>query len=120
MTTYQKTPICMAEEFWANSQFSIARFYGQISFNGHTCWILDKFGHDLWECTRIANEEGREMAIEAGEPCDLVREDFIGVYKDLGRDKFLELLQLNRLHSDGQILKAMKAEARKIKRRKKS
>ena len=117
MTTYHKTPICMAEEFWANSQLSIARFYGQISYNGHTFWILVYWGesHDTY-----ANEEGKEMAIEAGEPADLVREDFIKVYKDLGREKFLELLQINRLHSDGQILKAMKAEARKIKRRKKS
>lgn len=118
MTTYQKTPICMAEEFWANSQLSVARYYGRIQFNGKTFWILDKQGRDLWECTAIAKKEGREMAIEAGEPADLVREDFIKVYKDLGRDKFLELLQLNRLHSDGEILKAMKAEARKLKRRK--
>ena len=116
----QRTPICMTEEYWANSQLSIARFYGQISFNGHTFLILDKHGHDIWECTRIANEEGRVYAIEADEPADLVREDFIKVYKDLGRDKFLELLNLNRLHSDGQILKAMKSEAQKLKRRKKS
>ena len=110
----------MTEEFWANSQLSVARYYGRIQFNGKTFWVLDKHGHDLWECTRIANEEGKEKAIEAGEPADLVREDFIKVYKDLGRDKFLELLNLNRLHSDGQILKAMKSEAQKLKRGKKS
>lgn len=120
MAIFQKTPICMTEEFWANSQLSVARYYGRISFNGHTFWILDKHGRDLWECTAIANQEGRDKAIEAGEPCDLVREDFTKVYRDLGRDKFLELLNLNRLHSDGEILKAMKAEARKLKRRKKS
>jgi len=119
MAIFQKTPICMTEEFWANSQLSVARYYGRIQYNGHTFWILDKHGRDLWECTLIANQEGRDKAIEAGEPCDLVREDFIKVYKDLGRDKFLELLKLNRLHSDGQILKAMKSEAQKLKRRKK-
>ena len=120
MTTYRKTPICMTEEFWADSQLSVARYYGRISYNGKIFWILDKHGRDLWECTRIANEEGKEMAIDAGEPADLVREDFIKVYRKLGRDKFLELLQLNRLHSDGEILKAMKAEVIKLKRRKKS
>lgn len=107
----------MTEEFWANSQLSVARYYGRISFNGHTFWILDKQGRDLWECTAIANQDGRELAIEPGEPCDLVREDFIKVYKDLGRDKFLELLQLNRLHSDGEILKAMKAEVKNMKKK---
>lgn len=116
----QKIPICMTEEFWANSQLSVARYFGRITYNGKTFWILDKYGRDLWECTAIADKEGRDKAIEPGEPADLVREDFIKVYRDLGRDKFLELLQLNRLHSDGEILKAMKAEATKLKRRKKS
>lgn len=26
-------PICMAEEYWANSQFSIVRYYGRITIN---------------------------------------------------------------------------------------
>lgn len=120
MAIFQKTPIFMTEEFWANSQLSVARYYGRIQYNGHTFWILDKYGRDLWECTANAEKDGRDKAIEAGEPCDLVREDFIKAYKDLGRDKFLELLQLNRLHSDNEILKAMRTEARKLKRRKKS
>jgi len=113
----QNAPICMTEEFWASSQLSIARYYGRITFNGHEYWILDKKGRDLFECSAIADKEGREKAIEAGEPCDLVREDFIKVYKDLGRDKFIELLQLNRLHSDGEILKAMKAEVKNMKKK---
>ena len=110
-------PICMTEEFWANSQLSIVRYYGRIQYNGHTFWILDKKGRDLWECTNIANKEGREKAIEPGEPADLVRQDFRMVYRELGRDKFLELLQLNRLHSDGEILKAMKAEVKNMKKK---
>ena len=109
----QKTPICMAEEFWANSQLSIARFFGQISFNGHTFWILDKFGHDLWECTRIAYEEGKEMAIEAGEPADLVRDDFRKVYRGLGRDRFIEILKANIDSTDAEILKKMKENLKK-------
>lgn len=33
-------PICMTEEFWANSQFSIARCYGQIKVGNHTYVIV--------------------------------------------------------------------------------
>ena len=113
----QNAPICMTEEFWASSQLSIARYYGRISFNGHTFWILDKQGRDLWECTAIANQDGRELAIEPGEPADLVREDFRKVYRELGRDRFLELLDLNRLHSDREILNAMKAEVKNMKKK---
>lgn len=117
--TNDNSPILMTEEYWMNSQLSIARFYGRIMFNGHEYWILDKQGRDLWECTDIANKEGRAKAIEAGEPADLVRHDFRKVYRDLGRDKFLEILQANKAHADHDILKTMKAEARRLKRRKK-
>lgn len=37
--------------------------------------------------------QGKEKAIEPGEPCDLVREDFIKYYKKLKRDKFLAVLK---------------------------
>ena len=77
----RKTPICMTEEFWANTQLHIARLYGRIEINGKTYWILDKFGRDLWECTAIADKEGRDKAIEPGEPADLVRDDFRKVYR---------------------------------------
>lgn len=120
MAILQKTPICITQEFWANSQLSIARYYGRIQFNGHTFWILDKFGRDLWECTHIANKDGVEYAIQPWESADLVREDFKKVYRDLGRDKFFEILKASDSHSDGEILKAMKNEVAKIKRRKKS
>lgn len=119
MTTYQKIPICITQEAWANSQLSIARYYGRIRYNGHTFWILDKQGRDLWECTHIANKESREYAIQPWESADLVRDDFRKVYRDLGREKFLEILKASDSHSDGEILKAMKAEVAKIKRRKK-
>ncbi len=110
-------PICMTEEYWANSQLSIARYYGRISFNGFVYRFLDKKGRDLFECSAIADKDGRTKAIEPGEPADLVRQDFRMVYRALGRDKFLELLQLNRLHSDGEILKAMKAEVKNMKKK---
>lgn len=39
--------------------------------------------------------EGREKAIEPGEPCDLVRNDFIPVYRKMGRDAFIRMLEEN-------------------------
>lgn len=46
MTRKNNAPICMTEEYWANSQLSIARYYGHITFSGHTFLVLDKFGRD--------------------------------------------------------------------------
>lgn len=109
----QRIPICMAEEYWANSQLSIARYYGQIQYNGHTFWILDKQGRDLWECTAIADKEGRDKAIEPGEPADLVRDDFKKVYRGLGRDRFIEILKANIDSTDAEILKKMKENLKK-------
>ena len=85
--------ILMTEEVWANSQFSIARYYGAINISGHRFVIVNKHGQDIFECSRIAEKEGRAKAIEPGEPADLVREDFIPIYKKHGRDKFIGALK---------------------------
>ena len=118
MTQKNNAPICMTEEFWASSQLSVARYYGRIKINGHEYWILDKKGRDLFECSAIADKEGREKAIEPGEPADLVRDDFRKVYRALGRDRFLQILKDNTDLSDEAILRAMKTEARNNKRKK--
>lgn len=34
--------IVMTESYWANSQLSIARYYGSVKLNGHTFVIVDK------------------------------------------------------------------------------
>lgn len=47
--TMQKLPIAMAEDFWANSQFSIARHYGQIDLNGKLYIIVNKQGLTIFE-----------------------------------------------------------------------
>lgn len=86
------TPILFTEEAWANSQLSIARYYGGINFDGYRFIIVDKLGRDLYECTHVANLEGREKAIEPGEPADLIRADFQKLYRKYGRDKFIETL----------------------------
>ena len=35
-------PVAMAEEYWANSYMSIARYYGGVTFNGHEYQIVNK------------------------------------------------------------------------------
>ena len=86
-------PILMTEEFWANSLFSIARYYGRIKAFGYEYWIVDKNGIDVFELSDLAEKEGREKAISPGEPCDLVRKDFMKHYRKLGRERFLEILK---------------------------
>lgn len=66
------TPLVMAEEYWVNTQLSVARHYGQVRLNGHRYIIVNKRGMDIWECTHEANLLGRDKAIPAGEPCDLI------------------------------------------------
>ena len=108
-------PICMAEEYWANTQLSIARHYGRIRFNNHEYYIVDKLGRDLWECSVAADRAGSDKAIPAGEPADLVRKDFIPYYRKLGRDKFLEVLKEHPTHSDKLLLAIYKEMTSKKK-----
>jgi hypothetical protein len=42
-----------------------------------------------------AERAGREKAIMPGEPADLCRVDFVPIYRQLGREKFLEFLREN-------------------------
>ena len=113
-----KTPICMAEEFWANSQLSIARHYGRIKVYGHEYWIVDKRGRDLWECSAAADRAGSDKAIPPGEPADLVRKDFIPYYKALGRDWFIEVLTSNQQASEKELIKIFKEITKKPKKAK--
>lgn len=87
--------IVMTEEFWANSQFSIARYYGRIRIDNHDWVIVNKDGKDIFELSREAEKAGREKAIEPGEPADLCRADFVPIYRKLGRERFLEFLEQN-------------------------
>ena len=86
-------PLLMTEEFWANSQLSIARYYGEITCNGRKYIIVDKLGRDLFECSAIADKEGREKAIEPGEPADLILSTLRFAYRKLGRDRIIELIK---------------------------
>ena len=88
-------PVMFTEECWANSMLSIARYYGAINYSGYRYIIVDKLGRDLWECSSIAEKEGRDKAIEPGEPADLIRSDFQKLYRKYGRDKFINALKEN-------------------------
>lgn len=86
-------PLLMTEEFWANSQLSIARYYGEIIFCGRKYIIVDKLGRDLFECSAIADKEGREKAIEPGEPADLILSTLRFAYRKLGRERIISLIK---------------------------
>lgn len=86
-------PIAMAEEYWANSQLSVVRYTGRIQFNNNIYVIVDKRGHTIFECSIEAEKAGKEKAIDPGEPADLVMEQYVPVYRKLGREKFINWLQ---------------------------
>ena len=52
-------------------------------------------------------KERKGKAIEPGEPCDLVREDFVKYYKKLKRDKFLAVLKKHPTASEQELKKEM-------------
>lgn len=60
--------LVMTEEFWMNSMFSIARFYGGINIKGKE-YIVDDNSNDL------------------------VLKDFLKTYQKVGRDKVIEMLK---------------------------
>ena len=92
----------MTEEYWATSQFSIARYYGGIKVGGIEYIIVNKEGKDVFELSVEAEKAGREKAIEPGEPCDLIDKRYQPIYRKVGRDKFIEWVK------EGLELKQMK------------
>ena len=87
--------IVMTAQYWANTQLSFVRHTGRVAIDGHEYIIVDKRGHDIFECSLEAQKAGREKAIEPGEPADLCRTDFVPIYRKLGRDLFLKFIQEN-------------------------
>lgn len=101
--------IIMTEEYWANSQFSIARYYGGIQLNGHNYTIVNKEGLTIFELSDPISPHyvgDDKKAIEPGEPADLVREDWISVYRKLGRERTMELVKQNISLKDAKKLKS--------------
>lgn len=96
-------PLLMTEEYWANSQLSVAKYYGGINLDGREYIIVDKLGRDLWECSAIAERDGRDKAIEPGEPADLILATLQKAYRKLGRDRIIALIK------EGKTEKELKA-----------
>ena len=88
-------PIIMTEEFWKNSQFSIAKYHGGMVFKGKHYYVANKEGVTVLELCDPSSPYyvGGDKVIQPGEPCDLVLEDWIPVYKSLGRDKTIDLVK---------------------------
>lgn len=106
----------MTEEFWKNSQLSIARFYGTCQFRGHEYIIVNKDGKDIFECSIEAEKAGREKSIEPGEPADLCRQDFVEYYRQLGRDAFLQVLRDHPRKSDKELAKIYRKKIKELKK----
>ena len=88
----------MTEEYWADSHFSIARYYGQIQINGKYYIIVNKQGTTIFELSNPNSPHyvgDDKMAIPPGEPADLVLVQWVPIYKALGRDKTIELVKNN-------------------------
>ena len=87
--------IIMAEEYWANTYLSVARYYGGIKINGDEYKIVNKDGITLEELSdpRSKHYVREGKAIPAGEPADLVLKEWIPIYRKLGRVKTIELVK---------------------------
>lgn len=85
----------MTEKCWANSYFSIAKYYGGVKIDGHEYKIVNKEGVTLEELSNPSSKHYVKSgkAIQPGEPADLVRKDWIPVYRKLGRDRTIKLVR---------------------------
>lgn len=89
-TTY---PLIMTEDYWANTHLSIVRHTGRVRFNNHEYIIVNKDGLDIFACSIKAEKEGREKAIEPGEPADLCLMSLVPAYHKLGRDRIIQAVK---------------------------
>lgn len=89
--------ILMEEEYWINTQLSIAKHYGKVKvkIGGEMIHyiIVNKEGKDIFECSIDAQKAGRAKAIEPGEPADLVDRRYVPAYRMMGRDAFIKMIQ---------------------------
>ncbi len=90
-------PIIMTEEYWKYSQLSFARHTGRINLNGKTYSVVNKEGITVFELSDPTSPHYviGDKVIQPGEPCHLVRLDWIPVYRALGREKTIELVKNN-------------------------
>lgn len=92
----KQSPVIITEEVWRNSHLSIVGRCGQVTFNNRLYKVVNKDGITVFELSdpRSRHYVGEgAMAIPPGQPCDLVRADWIPVYRALGRDRTIELVE---------------------------
>ncbi len=85
--------IVYTEEYWMNSIFSIARYYGGCTIKGKDYIIVNKEGksmRDLADKAKIG-----DVLIPASEPADLILVEWQPIYRALGRDAFIEHIKTN-------------------------
>ncbi len=99
----------MIEEYWVNTQLSVARYTGSIKAFGHTYTICDKYGRTVFE-----------TSIPPGEPADLVDVRFIPYYRKIGREKFIEEIQRRKELTETELLAHFKELTRRKETKDKS
>ena len=114
--------ILLTKESWMNSQLSIAKYSGGVQVTGEggkkrTLLIVNKEGKDLYQ-----------VGIPSGESADLVDKEFISLYKKLGRDLFISIVNANplisrkdlkeRLTQAAEVKKGHEAEMKKAREEK--
>lgn len=110
-----KELIIMTEEYWRNSPLSVARFHGGINFNMKRYSIVNKDGITLLELSDLDSPHYVKggMAIPPGEPADLVQNEWIPVYKALGRKKTFEIVKSGKTLGEALL---MVKEVKKLKK----
>lgn len=79
------------QEYWMNSQLSIARHYGGCIIKGKKYVIVNKEGVSMRKLSDKAKDG--DILIPEGEPADLILQEWQPIYKALGRDKFIEYIK---------------------------
>lgn len=103
--------IIYPEEYWMNSIFSIARYYGGCTIKGKDYIIVNKEGESMRDLADKAKLG--DVLIPEGEPADLILVEWQPIYRALGRDTFIEYIKTN------QDLKEAKKYVKQLKAKKK-
>lgn len=90
----ETTPI-IPFEVWGRSPLSIAKYYGSVRIGGKVYHVVNDKGVALAELSNPNSKHymNGEMAIQPGHPADLVREDWIPLYKKAGRARIFEFVK---------------------------
>ena len=100
--------IILTKETWMDTQLSVAKYSGGVQ-------IVDEGGKK--RTFFVVNKDGKDLTqadIPEGEPADLVDKAFIPLYKKLGRDLFIGIVQANPLASRKE-LKDILTESAEVK-----